>query len=184
MQKPDESLDIDKPASEFPREESHHIIDEAEALEPVADGEVSTPSANPFLSWLRGSLAVGTVLAMIILVFLSVLSGVFIALDRSSAPQPEVATNARPAEEPAETEEPLSFDSFAESNFEPATPVRTHTRRRRARSPRVHVKGYRTRRLRRIRRPLVPLFMPTTLVIYVENGVIKTRIEPWLQTPR
>src|SRR5688572_25114354 len=183
MQKPDESLDIDKPASELPREESQDITGEAEVLEPVADGEVATPISNPFLSWLRSSLAVGTVLAMIILVFLSVLSGVFIALDRSSAPQPEVATSAPPAEEPAETEEPLSFDSFAESNFEPATPVRTHVRRRRWR-PRVHVKGYRTRRLRRLRRPLVPLFMPTTLVIYVENGVIKTRIEPWLQTPK
>ena len=183
MQKPDESLDIDKP----PGEESQDITGDAEVLKPVADGEVSTPSANPFLSWLRGSLAVGTVLAMIILVFLSVLSGVFIALDKSPAPRPEVATNARPAEElaEAETEEPLSFDSFAESNFEPAPPVRTHAaRRRRSRSPRIHVKGYRTRRLRRIRRPLVPLFMPTTLVIYVENGVIKTRIEPWLQTPR
>src|SRR5688572_32976548 len=114
MQKPDESLDIDKLASELPRVESQDITGDAKVLEPVADGEVATPISNPFLSWLRSSLAVGTVLAMIILVFLSVLSGVFIALDRSSAPQPEVATNARPAEEPAETEEPLSFDSFAE----------------------------------------------------------------------
>src|SRR5687767_6787147 len=145
MQKPDESLDIDNPASDLPGEESQDITGEAEVLKPVADGEVSRPIANPFLSWLRRSLAVGTVVAMIILVLLSVLSAVFIAIDRSSAPQPEVATTARPAEElaEAETEEPLSFDSYSESNFEPATPVRPSARRRRARSPRSHVKGYR-----------------------------------------
>lgn len=31
--------------------------------------------------------------------------------------------------------------------------------------------------------PLVPIFTPTTLVIYIEKGEIKSRIEPWIQTP-
>src|SRR5688572_10644715 len=122
MQKPDESLDIVKPArevdSEPPREVRPEITGEAE----VADNEVSTPVVNTFLSWLRRSLAVGSVLAIIILVLLSVLSAIFIGIDRPTpqsdvtttvrpAPRSDVTTNARPADELTQTEEePLSFD--------------------------------------------------------------------------
>lgn len=180
MQKPD--LHIVKPArdldSDHPRKE---VTVEEEGLEPVADGEVSKGIANTFLSLVRRSLAVVSVLAIIFLIFLGVLSAVFIAVDRPNTPS-EVAKIESPPEELEQTEEPLNFHSFSEANLAPATPVRANVRRRRAK-PRIRVRGYKVRRpLRRSRVPLVPLFMPTTLVIYVEDGVIKTRIEPWVQT--
>src|SRR5688572_32024007 len=105
MQKPDERLDIVKPAPEVDSD--------------APSDEVSTPIGNTFLSWLRRSLAIASVLAIVILVFLSVLSAIFIAIERP-APRSDVTTSVRPgneltqteeAEETEETEEPLSFDS-------------------------------------------------------------------------
>ena len=180
MQKPD--LHIVKPARDVdPDYPDNEITAEEEVFEPVEDGDVSRPIANTFLSVVSRSLAIASVLAIITLVFLGVLSAVFIAVDKP-APPSDVATIESPPEEPEGTEEPLSFHSFYEADLAPTTTVRSNVRRRRPK-PRIYVRGHKFRRpLRRSPQPLVPLFMPTTLVIYVENGVIKTRIEPWEQT--
>lgn len=180
MQRPD--LHIVKPAPDVdpdpPREE---IMVEEQVLEPVPDSEVSKPITNTFLLWLSRFLAVGSVLAIITFILLSGLSAVFIVVD-IPAPRSDVATTVPPSEDVAQIDEPLTFDSFSEANLAPVTTARSNVRRRRAR-PRIQVKRYKWRRPpHRLRKPLVPLFMPTTLVIYIEDGVIKTRIEPWLQT--
>ena len=182
MQKPD--LHIVKPSpnvhAEHPRGK---ITREEEVLEPVGDSEVSRPIANTFLSLLSRLLAVGSVLAIVTLIFLNVLSVVFVTVDKP-APPSDVSTNELPPAELVQTDEPLTFHSFYEANLEPVTTIRSNVRRRRAK-PRIH-RGVRTvgSPVGRFRKPLVPLFMPTTLVIYIENGAIKTRIEPWVQTTR
>jgi hypothetical protein len=188
MQKPD--LHIVKPArdvdTDYPLDSEHpikEITGEEEVWEP--DGDVSRPIASIVLSLVSRSLAIVSVLAIITLILVGVLSAVFIAVDRP-APPSDVAMIGSPPEElelePEPAEEPLSFHSFYEANLAPVTTVRSNVRRRRVK-PRIHVRGHKVRRpMRRPPAPLVPLFMPTTLVIYVEDGVIKTRIEPWVQT--
>lgn len=180
MQKP--GLHIVKPASDVHSDNTHGEKDSGpEIPEPAADSDISRPVANAFLSWLRFSLAFGSVLAIITLIFLSLLSAVFIAVDPPAVPS-DAPVAESPPDEAGQTDEPLSFHSFYEADLAPVTAVRSNFRRRRARA-RVSVKGYKmTRQPRRRPEPLVPLFMPTTLVIYVDNGVIKTRTEPWLQT--
>lgn len=177
MQRPD--LHIVKPAPDVDADPPREVVSaEDQVAEP--DGEVSKPITNTFLSFLRSSLAVLSVLAIITLIFLSVLSAIFIAVD-PPAPRSETAAIEPSPEEVAQTDEPLSFHSFSEDDLAPVTTVRSNVRRKRTR-PRAYVKGYRLRRPPRRRpAPLVPLFVPTTLVIYIEDGVIKTRTEPWLQ---
>jgi hypothetical protein len=182
MQRPD--LHIVKPAPDVdPDPPRGEITAEEQVLEPVPDSEVSKPITNTLLSWLRRSLAVASVLAIITLIFLGMLSAVFIVVD-SPAPRADVPTT-EPPPDLAQTDETLNFHSFSEANLAPVTTGRSNVRRRRLR-PRIRANGYKSRRPNRpphrLRKPLVPLFMPTTLVIYIEDGVIKTRIEPWHQT--
>src|SRR5687767_10292493 len=183
MQRPD--LHIVKPAPDVdPDPPRGEITVEEQVLEHVPDSEVSKPITNIFLSWLRRSLAVASVLAIITLIVLGVLSAVFILVD-SPSPRADVPTTEPSPEDLEQTDETLNFHSFSEANLAPVTTGRSNVRRRRSR-PRIRANGYKSRRPNRpphrLRKPLVPLFMPTTLVIYIEDGVIKTRIEPWQQT--
>lgn len=96
------------------------------------------------------------------------------------ADEAELTTNGQPPEEQTQTKEPLSI--FSASKSARVNITRSNARRRRAR-PRIRVAGYEAKRsLRWHPKPLESLFTPTTLVIYVENGVIKTRIEPWVRS--
>jgi len=81
-------------------------------------------------------------------------------------------------------------DEDTPSVFNVPTPARTTVRRRSAR-PRVSLVRHRPRfSLATDRRPprlihpqfWVSDFKPTTLVIYVENGQVKTRVEPWTRS--
>ena len=98
---------------------------------------------------------------------------------------PEIATNEKGEDTLTQPQELFTFDLSSPSAFEPATSafdlVQSNVRRRLNR-PNGHAAVYKPRRQSR---PLPqveqPRFVPTTLVIYAENGVINTRIEPWLQ---
>ena len=106
-----------------------------------------------------------------------------VATDDQYADESELMTNGQYADEgeladePTQTKERLSFFSASKSGR--GSINRSNARRKRAR-PRIRVAAYRRKRLPRWRpQPLEQLFLPTTLVIYVENGVIKTRLETW-----
>jgi hypothetical protein len=103
-----------------------------------------------------------------------------------SGPAPDVATYEQPDDNLMQLGELFSFDAPSPSIFGSATGevdfVPMNTRRRSAR-PRIHLAVSKPRRpLRPLPQPEEPKFFPTTLVIYAENGVINTRIEPWIQT--
>jgi hypothetical protein len=118
------------------------------------------------------------------MIALVLVSAIFFGINDPAA-GPDFATNARPDDVMTQPEEPYSFDLSSPTAFEPATGavdiVRSITRRRPARSS-IRVAVNRPRlRARPLAVPEVPKFVPTTLVIYAENGVINTRIEPWSQ---
>ena len=170
--------------------------------------EASSRTGNTFFVWLQRSLAVGSILAMIAFVFLSAMSAIRMVIEPatetdisngSPAARLQVTTNEQPevtnsvAESQSTTNEPPT-DQLTPAdgpfNFaEPAPPipapvkvVRTKAKSKRV-TKRVRVAAYETSRpTRPAPQPLTPLFFPTTLIIYVENGVIKTRTEPWLLT--
>ena len=102
--------------------------------------------------------------------------------DRQLDTGSDVTTNAQPADQLTQSEEPLNLDSSSVATFAPVSIPRSNIRRKLTR-PRKRVASYEPRSsMPRLAQPLQQLFFPTTLVIYIENGVIKTRIEPWLQT--
>jgi hypothetical protein len=137
------------------------------------------------LSWFHQSLAVGGAIA---LVALFLVTGLYIGIgDRPvelGRGRSDVAMNRHPAKTFSPAEVPPALDpSTAEDS--PSTvgdvPAAKPAARRRHSRPRPSFAAYRPRR----RAPLIPQFVvsqfvPTTLVIYAENGEIKTRIEPWL----
>ena len=178
----------------------------SDVREPLVEQEAPTPIVRPFFLWIQRTLAVFSILAIIALVFLGAVSAIRIVMDESGA-RNDVATNARPAAEinvatnsqpasesdvttdvqPADqltqSEETLDLDSSSVTTFAPMSIPRSNIRRKRAR-PRNHVAFYepRSSTMPRLSQPLQQLFFPTTLVIYIENGEIKSRIEPWLQS--
>ena len=85
---------------------------------------------------------------------------------------------------------PIGFDVFSPpvlpSHAAPSEPVRSHVRSKPV-QPEIRLATYKPRVKSRQAPPLrpqkfVPIqkFVPTTLVIYAQNGLIKKRIEPWL----
>ena len=205
MRKPEESLEdftvkaiaIEKAAAPAPVG-SLRFTGDVEVLKPLASRE---GRANPdpaagdkFVrpvpnrpSWFGRSLALGGGLAVIALIFLS---AVFIgSYDPPAEPSVgPVDTAGNPSDaatdhRPQRTERPLKSDIFAGQNSTPASgelrPLRSIAKPRLERPP-VQVAAYRPRRQPRRPRLVVTRFVPTTLVIYAENGEIKTRIEPRL----
>jgi len=189
MRKPEESLEdftvkaiaIEK-AAEPARVASLRFRGQVEVLRPLAswDGPADAGPSASRLPWFQRSLAVVGGLAVIALMFLSAIF--FGMYDQPAEPS---VTLSDPATDhsPMRTERPLKPDIFAAQNSTPAgdvlPPVRSIAKPLPLR-PRVQVAAYRPRRQTRRPQPAVPGFVPTTLVIYAENGEIKTRVEPRL----
>ena len=93
--------------------------------------------------------------------------------------EPELTTDGQPADQ---GKGPFSSNIFSASNAPRINVTRSKARQNRARRRARAARYKRKRAPRWTPRPLEQLFIPTTLVIYVENGVIKTRTEPWLQS--
>jgi len=102
-------------------------------------------------------------------------------VDTAGVPS-DAATNQQPEDSATRIEEPLNTDILAVRNSPPAGnelgPLRS-TAKPGLERPGVQLSAHRPRRQPR-RAQLVTRFVPTTLVIYAENGEIKTRIEPRL----
>lgn len=186
--KPNESLDdfIVKPAEvdpEVPRSVSLRRTGEVEVLTPLTPPMRSSryDFRAPFQPlWFRRVLAVGSG-ALVMLAFVLV-SAILVGINDTPV-GPEVATNETLDEPVTQSEEPFSLNiaSFAPPEDE-ADIVRPNVRRRPAR-PAIQLAVNKPRRqFRPPLQPDEPNFVPTTLVIYAENGSINTRIEPWFQS--
>ncbi|HEX6126581.1 MAG TPA: hypothetical protein VFZ23_14500 [Pyrinomonadaceae bacterium] len=132
--------------------------------------------------WFRRFLVVGSG-ALVMIAFVLV-SAILVGIN-DPVVGPEVATNVETLGPLAQPIELFNLDFSPSPAFEPLADevgiVRSNIRGRFAR-PGIHVTANKpVRRLRRLPQPMQPKFTPTTLVIYAENGVIYTRIEPWLQ---
>jgi len=193
MRKPIESLDdhIVRPvpdvAPEPPSAVSLRRTGEVEVVKPLTvsrervriafKGPRSRGPGNPL--WFRRLLAVGS--GALVIIGLVLVSAILVGINDPA----EVATNIEPDQDSTQTEELFSFDISSASPVTPATLginiFRSNPKRRPIR-PRVHLAVSKPKpQLRSIPQPEQPKFVPTTLVIYAENGVINTRIEPWLQ---
>ena len=193
MRKPDEHLDYYsvKPATslrpEPPRAVSLWLTGEVEVLEPLIHEEVpamivfkprSTAAYQPL--WFRRLITLGSLaLAMIALVLLS---AIFVGISDPAA-GPDVATDVQPDDKLMQTEVPFGLEMFSPMRFAPGTGIDIvrATAKRKVLRPRVQI----TQQPQQYARPLQPdepKFVPTTLVIYAEDGVIKTRIEPWVRS--
>ena len=199
MWKPDESLDdyIVRPApkvtSEPPPPVSLLRTGEVEVLKPLTP-EVRVKSAASALRplrtsglyqplWFRRFLALGS--AALVMIAMVLVSAIFVGINDPDVAGPDLAANAQPDDQLTQPDEPFSFDVPSPLTFELATdgvdPVRPNIRRRVIR-PIIRLAA--NKPLRRSSRSIPeeqPKFIPTTLVIYAENGVIYSRIEPWLQ---
>jgi hypothetical protein len=201
MRIPNENLDdffsnaVKRKPAEPQRAVSLEFSGEIEILKPLATWEdyaISKAAANNLaphrLSWFHRSLAFGGALTVIALILGS---GVYLGI---FGPPAEVATNhavepidmtrdqppeglLTPADEP-ETSDLLPAEDSPSAFFGLKTVPRVA--RRRSSRPRVHFAAYRRPRRHALPQPqyVVSDFVPTTLIIYVENGVIRTRIEP------
>jgi hypothetical protein len=192
-------------AAEPPRPVSVRPTGEVEVLKPLARWEgppkpesvavavavaVDTPqrTAPHRLSWFHRSLALGA-LAMIAFILASAFfigtydGGVDTARNLSdTAGDPgDPAMDASSVDTPVPTDGPLITDIFTMTSsplkFEGRRTVRSIARRKPARQ-RARFAAYRPRRQSTETQLVVSQFVPTTLVIYIENGEIKTRIEP------
>ena len=196
MRKPEESLDdftvrMPPKAPEPPDAVSLYSKGRVKVLEPLARWEHPThpepASVSNFsrpvrhgLSWFHRSLAVGGALAMAGLILTSAIV-IGISDERSGE---DVATVGSPDVSLTQAEEPSALDIYPSAA---STPVIDEVdivppagpRRRPARRG-ARLVGYRPRRPARRSQPLQPKFVPTTLIIYAENGEIKTRVEPSL----
>jgi hypothetical protein len=130
--------------------------------------------------WFRRFLAVGS--GAIVMIALVLIGAILLGID-DPADGPDIATSGKPDDTMAQPAEPFGFHVFPPSVLASPTGgisvVSSNNRRRSARS-RIHRASNKFRRHETMSPP-APKFVPTTLVIYVENGVINTRIEPWLQ---
>ena len=188
--KPNDSLDdfIVKPEagieSEAPRPVLLRRTGEVEVLTPLARVDVRTKSRRYGLRtvyqplWFRRFLAVGSG-ALVMIAFVLV-SAILVGIN-DTAGGLEVATNDKIEYALAQFGEPLTFDI---SSFAPAAvDVTPSYARRRQTRPTVQLLVNKPRRqFRPPLQPDEPNFVPTTLVIYAENGSINSRIEPWFQT--
>lgn len=193
MRKPTESLNdynvshAPEVAPEPPREVSLQRTGEIEVLKPLAHPEANVTAfkvhrrSQPL--WFRRFLVVGS--GALVFIAMVLVSSILVGLSDAN-PGSDVARSGTPGNPLAQPEEPYTFDLSSPSTFDPATDlleiVRSSVRRIPSR-PIVH-RVYRKPRphLRPVLRAEHPKFVPTTLVIYAKNGVINTRIEPWIQS--
>ena len=149
----------------------------AERVQITFKGPRSRVPANPL--WFRRFLAAGS--GALVIIGLVLVSAILVGINDPA----EVATNIMPNQDSTQTEELFSFDISSASPVTPATLgisiFRSNPKRVPIR-PRVRLVVSKPKpQLRPIPQPEQPKFVPTTLVIYAENGVINTRIEPWIQ---
>ena len=196
MRKPDQNLDeyIVRPTpgdpSEPPQSVSLQRTGEVEVLEPLIRLEdraeharTSFRATRPYQPlWFRRFIAVGS--GALVVIALVLMSAILVGIN-DPASGTDVAVNWKLDGIFTERVELFTLDVSQPSTFE-APPrgveiVRPKTRKRPTRRS-IHLAANKPRRqLRRLPQPEQPTFVPTTLVIYAENGVINTRIEPWLQ---
>lgn len=199
MQKPQESLDdflksIEPKPLTAPSAVSLRPTGEVEVLSPLPLDQAPAKTANglllqhgaPRISWFHRSLIFGgAAAAAVMIVFLS---AVFIAMnersERASADgveTPNYASDTSIDETSAPVDETATADIFTsaiESQvFGELRAIRPVVRSKRS-IPQVRRAAFVPRRTPRPAH--VPAFVPTTLVIYVEDGEIKNRIEPTL----
>jgi hypothetical protein len=168
---------------------SVRLTGKTEVLKPVPIGEniergswLNTRGLRQF-KWFHRSLAVGGAFAIVLFILGTIVD---IGLFGRSA-QPVVNSNDLAADEPPKRSRTppkipgpvfrFPTTSLPSLSDEPYA-VPTVARRRLVR-PRVLRAAYRPRR-RPLPQVVVSQFVPTTRVIYVENGLVKSRIEPWL----
>lgn len=189
MWKPNESLDdfAAKPAPEVTREAPRSVSlqrsGEVEVLKPLTPMKVRAKRGRYSFKaplqplWFRRFLAVGS--GALVMVGFVLVSAILVGINDPVA-GPEVATTGESEYTLTQPEEPFSFDVFSlEPTANVAEIVRSHTRRRPVR-PAIKLAVHKPRRqFRPPLQPEEPDFVPTTLVIYAENGVINSRIEPW-----
>jgi len=198
MWKPDQSLDdwIERSApevtSESPRSVSLGRTGEVEVLKPlIAAEDRARPARNAFGAfrpsgalqplWFRRFLAVGS--GALVMIAFVLLTAILVGINDPAA-GPYVATSETADDKLTQPAEPFSFDVSSPWNFALANggvdSVRSSSRRKPVRRS-IHLAVSKpTRQVRPILLSQEPKFVPTTLVIYAENGVINTRIEPWL----
>lgn len=165
--------------------------------------DTSLDGAQPGLSWFHRSLAVSSVVAGLALI---VATGAYLGIygppvgslegmNNVAITSPDTAIDQQVVENQTSQEESDDSDSLLNTNspsaFMAPEALPSVTKRRTVRpwrafravsKPRVLFAANHSRRWHLLPRPqfIVSDFVPTTLVIYVENGAIKTRIEPQL----
>lgn len=122
--------------------------------------------------WFRRFVAVGS--GALVFVALVLVSAILVSITDQTA-GPTVATSSTTGDVVTQPDELFSFDLSVPLTF--VESVQSSKRQR----PVRHVITKTKPQLRAPLQPEEPTFVPTTLVIYAQNGVINTRIEPWLQ---
>jgi hypothetical protein len=189
MRKPDESLEdfIVGPVQimEPPLPVLLRRTGEIEVLRPLAVWERPAklvPARAPYrFSWFHRSLAVGGGLAMIALVLLS---AIFIGIaDQRASEVGDIAFIEVPDDNATVSDELKSSDIFnipdqQAAVFEPRAIVR---RSKNAARTRMRVLRPAARPAVKELEPQITVakFSPTTRIIYIENGVVRSRVEPW-----
>ena len=157
-----------------------------EKIAAVAD-EILVRPAPHRLSWFHRSLIFGGGLAVIAVIFLS---AILTAISERSAevaggsPDASGYSGDAPVDERLPSADGPSASDFIASSVSPLVlgqlrTLRSHAGSKRPR-PRVRHAALRPRYPARRPRLMVADFVPTTLIIYPENGEIKSRIEPQL----
>jgi hypothetical protein len=184
MLKPNESLDdyTTTPPTEKlevpPFPVSLTVTGEREILKPL----IETPTtkfrfATPHQPlWFRRMVAVGG--GAIVMIAFVLISAILVGISEPIA-GPEIASDEQ-ADQRTQME---PFDILSAS-ISPGNVIEfLHpVAKRRVVRARAHVTPDRQPRYVRQPQPIEPKFFPTTLVIYSENGEIKTRVEPWIQS--
>jgi len=203
MQKPQESFDdflnrVEPLATTPPPPVSLCRTGEVEILKPLAQWEwpaIPAPVAEEIfvrpaphrISWFHRSLIFAGGLALIAVIFLS---AIFTAISERSAEVaeggPDITGHSSdvPVDDLlAAADVPATSDIFTTAVsplvFGQFRTLRSHERSKRPRT-RIRIAAFRPRRPAPSPRLMVADFVPTTLIIYPENGEIKTRIEPQL----
>ncbi len=204
MRKPDESLDdyIVKAlpeSTEPPQPVSLRFTGEVEVLKPLARWErpaklvpAAVVSAPHAFSWFHRSLVMGGGFALGALVLASAIAIGVSDSTRETAQIDFVDVTGVPeskSEAIAAPEETLSADIFTNArDNDAAVPVTARKRKQRPAQARIVrasapvkavVRNAVVKPKLELDQSLVSRFLPTTLVIYVENGTIRTRTEPW-----
>lgn len=187
MWKPEDSLEdyTVKPAPHVtpdpPRSVSLQRTGEFEVLKPLTPSRVrkgirSFRRVVPQPLWFRRFLVVGS--GALVLVAFALISAILVGINEQTA-GPDVAANEN-SDYTAQAEDLYSFDLSLPLTFLPVID-RSNTRRRQTRPTTLLAVSKPRPQLRPRLEPEDPDFVPTTLVIYAQNGVITSRIEPWLQ---